>query len=330
MGDEETPKTKDIARRPGEMVKPGEIIGIPGMEEWTLADRRTWNLLLMNAWSDRLEDPAAEFTISLSELRGLHDSNDRLKQSLKTLQTTLVVARLPNGKIRTVQMLGGTDLDDSDRARGVLVYEFSKKLVPLLRDSEIYARMEVKVLSSFTSKYALSLYEAVAARINLRRTTEEIDIDMLRSWLGVEKKKLNRWPDLHRFAVQVAVAEVNALSPYDVEIEPVKRGRKVASVRVSWAKKEPHSPAERAAALEANRHRAGRKARIQGTADSVVRELSENEIEQGYKAAAPICRIDKHAVYADWRSMVDGLSVKPSNPAGHFVDFCRKRAQQIA
>jgi len=43
-------RTKDIAPRSGEMIKPGEIIGIAGMEGWSLADRRTWNLLLMNAW----------------------------------------------------------------------------------------------------------------------------------------------------------------------------------------------------------------------------------------------------------------------------------------
>ena len=53
-------------------------------------------------------------------------------------------------------MLGGADLDDDDRTAGQLAYEFDrKKLVPLLRDSEIYARMEVKVLSAFTSKYSL-------------------------------------------------------------------------------------------------------------------------------------------------------------------------------
>ena len=49
-------------------------------------------------------------------------------------------------------------------------------LVPVLRDSELYARMEMKVLSAFTSKYALSLYEALAARVNLRKTMETIDL----------------------------------------------------------------------------------------------------------------------------------------------------------
>jgi hypothetical protein len=323
-------KTKDVSPRPGEMIKPGEIIGIPGMEGWTLADRRTWNLLLVNAWGDRLEDPTADFEIPLQELRGLHDSNDRVRASLERLQTTRIVARMSDGKTRTVQMLGGCDIDETDRADGVLRYDFHRKLVPLLRRSEVYARMEMKVLSSFGSKYGLALYEALSLRINLRRMVEEIDIATLREWLGVERGKLERYPDLNRFAIQPAMNEVNALSPFSVMIVPIKKGKKVDRVEISWSKKEPFSPAEQAAAREVNRAREGRKARINGTVES-VRALSPEEIEKGYDAAAKVgTRIDKHAAYADWRDMVTGFETPPSNPVGHFVDFCKKRARQIA
>lgn len=324
-----TLKTKDVSPRMGEMIKPGEIIGIAGIEGWTLTDRRTWNLLLVNAWGARLEDPTADFTIPLSELRGLHDSNDRLKPCLEKLQTTLVSARMPDGKTRTVQMLGGTDIDDDDRTDGVLKYDFHRKLVPLLRKSEVYARMEVKVLSAFSSKYGLSLYEVIAARINLRRTSEEIDVATLRQWLGVEPGKLSTWSNLLKFALRPAVDEVNGLSPYTVEAEPIRQGRKVVRVRMSWAKKQPFSPAEQAAAREVNRTKLGRKARVNGTAETVVADLSRDQIQKGYEAAAPICRIDKHAAYQDWQAMVKVLPEPPRNPTGHFIDFCKKRAHEL-
>jgi hypothetical protein len=324
-------KTKDIAPRNGEMIKPGEIIGIPGMEGWSLADRRTWNLLLVNAWGERLEDPTADFEIPLRELRGLHDSNDRVRESLSKLQTTLIAARMQDGKTRTVQMLGGCDIDDDDRSEGVLRYDFHRKLVPLLRRSEIYARMEMKIVSAFSSKYALALYEAIALRINLRSSTDEIDVETLRHWLGVEEGKLTQWAHLQQRAVSVAVSEVNALSPYSVEIEPVKRGRKVERVRVRWAKKQPFSPAEQAAAREVNRAKVGRSARIKGTVETVVRELTADEIQKGYEAAAAVgTRIDKHAAYVDWRGIIAGFENPPSNPVGHFIDFCKKRARQLA
>lgn len=322
-------RTKDISPRKGEMIKPSEIIGIAGIEGWSLADRRTWNLLLVNAWGDRLEDPKADFYIDLRELRGLHDSNDRIKACLEKLQKTLVSVELPNGAKRTVQMLGGTDMFDSDREEGRLKYDFHRKLVPILRRSEIYARMETKVLSSFSSKYGIALYEIIASKINLRKTSEEIDLEDLRQWLGVEDGKLSRWPDLKRFAVKPAVTEVNALSPYTVEIVPVRRGRKVIAVTVSWAKKQPFSPAEQAAAREVNRSRVGRKARLAGTVQRLAIQLSPDEIQKGYDAAAPICRIDKHRAYEDWKSMVGGFDQKPSNLVGHFIDFCKKRAQEV-
>lgn len=322
-------KTKDISPRSGEVIKPVEIIGIAGIEAWSLADRRTWNLLLVNAWGEKLEDRTADFHIALRELRGLHDSNDRIRKSLERLQTTLVRTTAPDGTKRTVQMLGGTDISNEDRTDGILTYDFHRKLTPILRNSEIYARMEVKVLSAFTSKYALGLYEVIASKINLRRQSETLDIQTLRQWLGVESGKLERWPDLNRKALKMALDEVNALSPFSVEAEPIKRGRKVVQVRMSWAKKEPFSPSEQAAAREVNRTRVGRKARLSDTTDLVVHELSEAQIQKGWEAAAPICRIDKQAAYRDWQGMVASLPEKPANPTGHFIEFCRKRARKV-
>ena len=322
-------RTKDISPRKGEMIKPAEIIGIAGIEGWSLSDRRTWNLLLVNAWGDKLEDRTADFQIQLRELRGLHDSNDRIRKSLEKLQTTLVRVTLPNGTKRTVQMLGATDISDEDRPEGLLTYDFHRKLVPLLRNSEIYARMEVKVLSAFTSKYALELYEVIASKINMRRQEDILDIATLREWLGVEKGKLSTWSNLFKFALKPALDEVNSLSPFSVEAEAIKRGRKVVQVRLSWAKKEPFSPAEQAAAREVNRSKVGRKARIAGTTERLVPELSPEQIQKGYDAAADICRIDKNAAYVDWQNMVGELPEAPKNPVGHFIEFCRKRAREI-
>jgi len=322
-------KTKDISPRSGEIVKPHELIGVAGQESWTLTERRAWNLLLVNAWGEDLDRAGAIFSIELRELRGLHDSNDRIRPSLRRFQQTLVDARLANGKTRTVQLLGATDMDAEDREDGILVYDFHPKLIELLRDSELYARMQMKVIASFNSKYALSLYEVVSARINLRKSSEVIDIDTLRQWLGIEIGKLKTWSNIKKFALQPALNEVNGLSPFSVEAEPIKRGRKVVEVRLSWAKKEPFSPSEQAAAREVNRAKFGRKARLSGTAEKVVPDLSPDQIQKGYNAAAEICRIDKNAAYADWQSMVAALPEAPKNPVGHFIAFCRKRAQEI-
>ena len=331
MADSPTPfKTKDISPRDGEIVKPHELIGVAGHESWTLAERRAWNLLLINAWGEDLDKAGAVFSMELRELRGLHDSNDRIRPSLRRFQQTLVAARLPDGKTRTVQLLGATDMDEEDREDGILIYDFHPKLIELLRDSELYARMQMKVIAAFSSKYALSLYEVVAARIEMKhKSSETVDVETLRMWLGVEIGKLRTWSNLRKFAIEPAVKEVNALSPFEVAIEPVRRGRKVVEVHLSWAKKEPLSPSEQAAAREVNRAKLGRKARLSGTAEKVIPELSPEAIQKGYDAAADIYRIDKNAAYVDWQSMVSGLPDTPKNFVGHFIEFCRKRAREL-
>lgn len=323
-------RTRDVSPRDGEIVKPHELIGIAGHESWTLAERRAWNLLLVNAWGDDLDRAGAVFSMELRELRGTHNGLDRIRPSLRRFQQTLVQARLPDGKTRTVQLLGATDMDEEDREDGVLVYDFHPKLIELLRDSETYARMQMKVISAFTSKYALSLYEAVSARINLRKNSESVDLGTLRLWLGVDPGKLDTWSNLRKFALEPAVQEVNALSPYEVELEPERRGKKVTGVRLSWSKKQPFSPEEQAAAREVNRARVGRKARISGRTETVVPRLSPDQIQKGYDAAAEICRIDKHAAYLDWQGLAAALPTKPSNPTGHFIEFCRKRAREVS
>ena len=327
-------RTIEVKQRRGEIVKPAEIIGIAGVEGWTLSDRRTWNLLLQNAWDGEMEDPTRDFEIALMQIRGLHESNDRVKESIRKLQTTLVTVTLPNGGKRTVQMLGATDIFDDDRNEGYMKYDFHTKLVPILRDSSIYTRLDVKIASSFTSKYGLALYEIIASKINLNKSSEVITIDKVRGWLGVEAKKLSTWSNFKKFALEVAVNEVNKLSLYKVEYEIARRqGRKVTHLEIKWGKKKPHSANEQEAAKEVNRHKIGRRARINDGVKTIVDSdplyLSKSDIQKAYDAAAQICAIDIGMAYDDWRSYARGLPVIPDNPVGHFINYCKLRARKV-
>ena len=197
------------------------------------------------------------------------------------------------------------------------------------------------MLSAFTSKYALNLYEALAARINMRKTAETVDLAALRRWLGVPEGKLVPWADLRRYALEPAVREVNAYSPIAVEAVPVKRGRKVAAVKISWSKKQPFSPAEQAAAREVNRHSIGRKARTSGAVEQAVDggagpiegvpELPAGLLQRTRDAisAETGIRLDIHAAHADWQQWVAGMKEPLRSPAGHFVDFCKRRAKEL-
>ena len=68
---------------------------------------------------------------------------------------------------------------------------------------------------------------------------------------------------------------MNALATFNVNVLPVKKGKKVVEVRVGWWVKD--SDKARAAFQELNRSKVGRKARISGTVQHVSNPLPSAE-----------------------------------------------------
>lgn len=261
-------RTLALKPSPGEMIKPAELVDVSGAGGLSLYASKVYNALIHNAFGPDLATQGEEFTIRLAELRGLHESNDRIGPTLEALQKTVVRARLPDGRTRQVQLLGGVDFHDDDRPDGLLTYGFDKKLVALLRQSSIFAKLELKVIYQFTSKYALALYEAVCRRINLHGCAQEFTLGEFRDLLRVPDGKLERFPDLNRYAIKPALLEVNGLADFQVSLMPRKKGKRVTGIILGWGRKDAASRKE--AFAELNRPRVGRKARLKGAVDELA------------------------------------------------------------
>jgi hypothetical protein len=131
------------------------------------------------------------------------------------------------------------------------------------------ARLRTEVLFCFSSKYALALYEMIQKRRYLKRkTTEDFTVDEFRKLLGVPKTRLPRFADFKVKAIKPAVAEVNALGDYHVQIDSIRHGRFITKLRLIWFPKDEQGL--KAAYTEVQRHKAGRKARIGGTAEVIA------------------------------------------------------------
>ncbi len=248
---------------PDELLKPAELIELKGAGGLSLHAGKIYNRLLHQAFGPDMADEGRVFMIALAELRRLHKGNERIADSLRALQRTLVVARLPDGKTRTVQLLGGTDMDDEDRQDGMLSYCFDLKLIPLLRESTIFGKLELRVIWAFTSKYALALYEAIARRVRLHHVwSEDLDIPALRELLRVPPGKLERFADLNRKALRPALLEVNGLAPFEVHVRERVQSKRVVGVTIGWAFKNEAEKDE--AWREVRRPRVGRRARLLG------------------------------------------------------------------
>jgi hypothetical protein len=252
------------------IVKPGELIDVREMKPLTLYDRRSFTLLVANAWDEIEEDK--DHVIPKAVLRGSHDSNDRIRDTVHRLMATIVETDvIRNGKkfVRSTQLLGPTDREDGDDETGVLYYSFPKAMRTIIKNSTTYGRLRTEVMFCFSSKYALALYEMLQKRGNLKhKNTEEWSVEAFRKLLGVPKKRLPRFADFRVKAIDPAVAEVNALGDYLVQIEGIRTGRSITKIRMIWFAKDEQGL--KAAYTEVQKHKAGRKARIGGTAEVIA------------------------------------------------------------
>lgn len=249
------------------LVKPGELVDLVEVTPLTLADRRIYNQLLENAW-DAIDKPVTH-VISKSDLRGSHNSNDRVGESIERLMASIVKVRVQRDgedAIERVQLLGGNI--ETTRRDGLFEYEIPMRLRRIIKDSTVFARLQREVMFALSSKYALTLYEMIQKRGNLRwRSSEKFGVEDLRGILGVPKGKLTSWSNLKLRAIDPAVAEVNALSDYMVEVAPIKTGRRVTHVELRWWRKDAKSEAE--AERELSFSKVGRKARMEERAEAV-------------------------------------------------------------
>lgn len=244
MSEEPRPKSHDSCggtlgafQRRGEVIKPAELIEVRGGEKITLTARRIYNQLLANAFGPDMAEDGQEFRIPFSDLRGNHTSNDRVTEAVLALMQTVVRVRMSDGTERNVQLLGATDIEkNGPGVATTLAYELHPKLLPILRDSQIFARLEMQILHGFGTKYGMALYEMVAKRIRLKHVFyEDFSTEMLRDFLGVPTGKLGPFGDLRRKAIEPAVAEVNTLAPFSCSLEVIEtQGRKVTKLRLSW------------------------------------------------------------------------------------------------
>jgi hypothetical protein len=252
------------------IIKPGELIDVWELRPLTLYDRRSYNLLVANAW-DRIDEDV-EHAIPKAVLRGTHDSNDRLSDTIRRLMATQAEVRIiRDGKryLQSIQMLGTVARPEDEAEDGNVYYRFPAELREIITNSTTYGRLRTEVMFCFSSKYALALYELIQKRGKLKnKHTEEWSVEEFRKLLGVPKKKLPRFADFRVKAIGPAVAEVNALGDYHVQIEGVRTGKSMTRIRMIWFPKDEQGL--KAAYTEVQKHKAGRKARIGGTAEVIA------------------------------------------------------------
>lgn len=258
----------DLKPRRDQATKPSELIQITGHQSLTLNARRAITILWHNAQLQGLED-GKNYVIEIDDLKpDNHKGYEMVEEAVEALMRTIIRIKKPDGEIERVAVLGGNNMSSPSRRAGVLTYRFDSGLIKILEDSTIWGKIALPILMALTSKYAVSLYEHVTQWTGLaHKTFQDYSLDEFRELLGIETGKYPAFGALNKHVIKPATLEINALAPFNITILPVKSGKKVTRIRISWWNKNNDEMA--AAWQEVNRPKVGRRARISGQTDYV-------------------------------------------------------------
>lgn len=252
----------------GRIIKPRELVDIVELTPLNRSETILYNQLLANAWNNIRTQPVHK--VLKASLRGSHESNDRLEQAFDKLMGAWakIRARDPaTNEMATFRVhLLGTNKEE-DRDDGYFYYTFPPDLLAVIQQSKAWATIKSHIMYALRSKYSIRLYEMVERRIGLMKQHEEFSVDDFRAMLGVPEGKLDRFADFNKHCLKPALAEVNQLTDFDVQVLAIKKGRTVEKLQLSWFKK---SPARLKAAFdERERSRIGREARRHGSVELI-------------------------------------------------------------
>jgi plasmid replication initiation protein len=253
------------------VVKAGELVDATYPDGASLSGvaRKVLVLLLAKAAGDAWQD--AEFCITKGELRGRHQSNDRLDKVLDELQRILLRVQMksPRGQdaVLVAPVVSQRIEELSDDARSLVYWRFSEPMRRIMQASDHYAELQKQAILAFDSRYSVTLYEQGCLRYRRRHPVWQGSIQDLREMLGVPAGKYRDWTDLRRFTLDMAKSEIDHLAPFTLRWQETRRGRAVVSVELWFEPKPPEARTDAVAELQ--RPRVGRKARRAETVDRV-------------------------------------------------------------
>ncbi len=208
-------------------VRVGDAVG--------LLARKTWNVLLLNAYDDLLSQDFHKIKVSdLCEITGCNTRNYKnMADVLGNLMTTNVKWDIGGGcrengtwikNMGMSTMIASAIIED-----GVVVYEFSKRLSKLLYNPEIYQRISIAQQKLFKSASSLALWENCIRYVGVG-STGLIELQEWRELLGATAKTYDQYKDFNKFVISPSVKEINEVST--IEIQPFfkKAGRKITHI----------------------------------------------------------------------------------------------------
>ena len=253
------------------IIQAGEVVNMSFKKGTSLSLRssKLFHLLIKEAGSKVTENK--HHRMMLSDLNFIHKSKDELIDTIEELQSTIVSIKLISRQSRKYTKSGPllADVEREHAEDGELRFKFSETIRHLISRSTHWAALSKRAVLAFESRYSLRLYEILSLRFGLdRKFSETMSLEDFRDMMGVPLRKVQTWQKLKERVIEPAISEINHLCGFTVNYIPVKRGRRVIGITLSWAEKAEEDRID--AARELERPRDGRKARRTGTVEDLA------------------------------------------------------------
>jgi plasmid replication initiation protein len=265
---------RNLSGHPDAIVEAGEVVDIrfPAGTSLSLRAAKLFHLLVQAAGVSIADAKQHRMTFAtLNE--SFHVSVSELKGLVDELHSTILKLRLTdeNGRAYTKSgpILSDVEREDENLPQAEIRFEFSSAMRKAIENSSHWAIISRKAVLAFESKYSLRLYTVLSLRTGLRKVSEDFLLEDLRALLGVPEGTYERWNNLNQWVLQPSLAEINQLAGFVVGFIPLRHGRKIVGVRLTWGVKDHEARVEALRELEASR--VGRKARREGQVEMIAR-----------------------------------------------------------
>lgn len=198
----------------------------------SLLQHKIANILLLYAYDDLLTREVHAIKInSLARLAGF-DSNDHdvLKKALTALAETSIQWNILDSAGKNGQWGVSTLLAQAVIERGICRYAYSPELRRKLYNPEVYARINILIQRTFSSGYALKLYEN-CIRYRGTGSTGWWSISTFKALLGLAESEYEKFKDLNKWIIKPSVNQINQHSDILIEVEYQREKRRIVALR---------------------------------------------------------------------------------------------------
>lgn len=196
--------------------------------------RKVWNVLLHNAYEELGDSTILTHRIRVRDLMDLAGFDSKnvgyLKEALEDMVTTKLTWNIIDERGRKEWGVSAA-LASAIIVDGICSYAYSPHLRAKLYNPEFYAKIDILILSRFSSGHALALYEN-CVRYRSIHQTPYLPLALFRDLIGVgENSSYDDFKVLNRAVIKPAMKEINTVSDINLDVEMRREKRKVVGLK---------------------------------------------------------------------------------------------------